>query len=369
MIKNLKNLTDLSGLYFVYNGSTNFERKGIYGIAHLMEHLKCKAFEDLQDELQANGIAWNAYTGDNQIVFYFTGLEEYLAPFRDTIIERMYSPFENYVDAEILEKEKSIVLEEYQDSFTNQNEIFYLNLFRKKFNHYSPIGLKEDIENLTLQDCLDFHKVQYEIPDLIINISKDYTLEKTLEFTDRKDSLKSEWNENPEAPIEIRGEYPDSLCLLYYRQIEEQDIPVVKLISSMLSSGLNSPLYQEVREKRALCYYVGSYIHEMGKLPLLSVMILTSPEKSETVHNTINDVFTNKDIHLTENRLDTIRKALLIAKKKKLINRHDNIGDILDANADKLNSIIETITLEEILKVYDKYFILNTFTKVDDKNF
>lgn len=132
MIKNLKNETDLSGLYFVYNGSTNLEKKGWYGIAHLMEHLKCKAFDDLQDTLQANGISWNAYTSDNQIVFYFTGLEEYLAPFRNTLIERMYLPLENYVDSDILENEKNIVLEEYQDSFTNQNEIFYMNLFRKK---------------------------------------------------------------------------------------------------------------------------------------------------------------------------------------------------------------------------------------------
>ncbi len=370
MIKNLKNKTDLSGLYFVYNGSTNLEKKGWYGLSHLEEHLKCKCFDDLQDDLQANGISWNAYTGSNQIVFYFTGLEEYLAPFRDIIIERMYSPFENYIDVGILEKEKQIVLEEYQDSFTDQNEIFHMNLLRKKFNHYSPIGLKEDIENITFQDCLDFHKIQYEKPDMIINISKTISIHnKDLEFTDRKGTLKQTWSENPNAPIEVRGEYPDSLCLLFYRQIEEQDIAIVKLINLMLSSGLNSPLYQEVREKRALCYYVGSYINEIGKMPLLSVMILTSPEKSETVNTTINDVFVNKDIYMTGNRLETIRKSLLISNKKKMINRHENISDIINSNTDKLNNLIEKITLEEILKVYDKYFDLNTFTKVDDKNF
>lgn len=369
MIKNFTNQTDLSGLYFIYNGSTNLERKGIYGIAHLMEHLKCKAFEDLQDELQANGISWNAYTSDNQVVFYFTGLEEYLAPFRETIIERMYSPFEGYVNVEILEKEKEIVLEEYQDSFTNQNEIFYMNLFRKKFNHYSPIGLKEDIEGFTLQDCIDFYNVQYKNPDMIINISKSYELSKELTFENRKETLKSDWSENLNAPLEERADFPESLCLYYYRSIEEKDIPVVKLINSLLGSGLNSPLYQEIREKRALCYHVGSYVHEIGKLPLVLVAIMTSPEKAEIAHTTLKDVFDNKTLHLTESRLDTIKKAMIIAKKKKLINRHEYISDIIDDNIDKLNSILETITLDEIYSVYDKYFSLDTFTKVDDKNF
>ncbi len=369
MIKNLKNETDLSGLYFVYNGSTNLEKKGIYGIAHLMEHLKCKAFDDLHDELQANAISWNAYTTDNQVVFYFTGLEEYLAPFRDIIIERMYLPFNNYVDIDILENEKQIVLEEYQDSFTNQNEIFYMNLFRKKFNHYSPIGLKEDIEKFSLEDCQDFYDVQYKNPDMIINISKTYELSKELSFEDRKDVLKNDWKENLNAPLEQRADFPESLCLYYYRSIEEKDISVVKLINSLLGSGLNSPLYQEIREKRALCYHVGSYVHEIGKLPLVLVGIMTSPEKATVAHETLSEVLKNSDIHMTQNRLDTIRKSMIISKKKSLINRHANISDILDENIKALNDIIENITLEEVMEVYNKYFDLTTFTKVDDKNF
>ena len=44
MIINLKSQTNLSGLYVVYEGSTNLEKKGNYGISHLMEHLMCKTF-------------------------------------------------------------------------------------------------------------------------------------------------------------------------------------------------------------------------------------------------------------------------------------------------------------------------------------
>ncbi len=36
MIINLKSQTDLSGFYVVYEGSTNLEKSGWYGISHLM---------------------------------------------------------------------------------------------------------------------------------------------------------------------------------------------------------------------------------------------------------------------------------------------------------------------------------------------
>ena len=50
MIINLKSQTDLSGFYVVYEGSTNLEKSGWYGISHLMEHLMCKNFDHLQED-------------------------------------------------------------------------------------------------------------------------------------------------------------------------------------------------------------------------------------------------------------------------------------------------------------------------------
>ena len=46
------------------------------------------------------------------------------------------------------ENERKIVLEEYMDSFNSQTEVHMLNLSRKLFNDYDPIGLREDLEKL-----------------------------------------------------------------------------------------------------------------------------------------------------------------------------------------------------------------------------
>ena len=67
MIINLKSQNDLSGFYIIYEGSTNLETPGFYGIAHLLEHLCVKTFFHLLEDFDRDSIDWNAYTDNNQI--------------------------------------------------------------------------------------------------------------------------------------------------------------------------------------------------------------------------------------------------------------------------------------------------------------
>lgn len=366
MIINLKNPTDLSGIYFVYKGSTNLEKKGWFGISHYMEHLMCKNFDDLQDVLQENGISWNAYTSNNVIVFYFTGLEKYLAPFRDTLIERMTS---FRATPEECEKEKKIVLEEYMDGFTEQYSAHSENFFRRYYNSYSPIGLKEDIEKYTYQDCLDFFKVQYQEPDYVINISKDYTLTSSIKFKDRSGLLRSDWGFSDKTILEP-GNFPgDKTSIIWNKPlpVAAEDYPVVMFINSMLINGLNSPLYQEIREKRGLVYYLHCYSSKIGTLPYLNISTMTSDKNVNELESVLAEVLSNKEKYLTSQRLEMVRKSSLISREKKDINRYSDISDIISPDVAKLNSKLETLTLDEIYHVYDKYYSVDDFIKNKDK--
>jgi predicted Zn-dependent peptidase len=367
MIINEKNTTELSGFYFVYKGSTNLERPGWYGLAHLMEHLVCKTFDDIQDDLDENGVSWNAYTSLNIVVFHFIGLEEYLAPYRDILVERLKT-FD--VTPEEVENEKRIVIEEYLDSFTDQYSIFSLNYMRKQYNSYGPIGLKQDIENITYQDCLDFFEEQYKYPDMIINISKDFEYyNDDLKFKDRSGLLKSDWKQNLDAPLELRNDFPDKTILLYDKVVDADDSGVLSILNSMLCNGLQSPLYQEIREKRALAYYVSCHKSKLGTQNMLRILTMTSPDKVDQVEEAINLVFNNKEEYLTPKRLETVRKFHLISKKKSLINRHKNISDIIDPSVLETYKIIENVTLDEVYEVFDKYYNLSSFLKITDKNY
>ena len=170
MIINLKSQTNLSGLYVVYEGSTNLEKKGNFGISHLMEHLMCKTFFHMIQDFDRDGIQWNAYTSSNEIVFYMTGLDEKIDKHKNKYLDALQS-FE--ITKEQFENERQIVLQEYEDTFNDQSQAHSLNLTRKLFNDYDPIGLKEDLEKLKFMDCLNFYELQYAKPTKIINVYKN----------------------------------------------------------------------------------------------------------------------------------------------------------------------------------------------------
>jgi len=366
MIINEKNTTDLSGFYIIYNGSVNLEKPGWYGISHLMEHLMCKNFNDLQNTLDENGITWNAYTSINRIVFYFTGLEEYLSKFRNILVDRL-SKFD--VDEEDFKKEKQIVLEEYLDCFVDSTSSFYHNYMRKKYDCYDAIGLKEDIENITYQDCLDFFEIQYKHPDMIINISKDFEYKNDdLIFSNRDDLLKSDWNKNDSTIFENNKPIDNKTCIIYDMFVEQNDIPVLNILNSILVNGLQSPLYKEIREKLALAYYIHCYISKIGNVSILRISTMTSPDKIDKIEESIKKIFSNKEKYITQERLDIIKKHHIISKRKNMINRYKNISDIIDNDTKKTYDIIDSISLDDIYHVFDKYYQLENFDRTTDKD-
>jgi predicted Zn-dependent peptidase len=67
-----------------------------------------------------------------------------------------------------------------------------------------------------------------------------------------------------------------------YNQAEE-DRYVLGLIDSAVGGGMSSRLFQEVREKRGLCYAIGSYTASFREAGMFTVYAGTSPETAEQV--------------------------------------------------------------------------------------
>lgn len=364
MILNLTSQTSRSGLYFIYRGSVNMETKGYYGLSHLGEHLFCKIYEDLEDELQKYAIESNAYTSHNEIVFHFTGLDEYLNKFRDILVDRFIKGYE--FDEKILDNEKTIVLEEYKGCFTDQVSVFFQNHFRKKYGTYSAIGLKEDIENIKYDDFVEFYNKQYSKPDMIINISKDYKLEReNIQFEDRNNKIKSEWKPDPNIVLEKPIKVDDKICVLYEQDIEYDDIPYVMFINSMIGSGLNSPLYQEIREKRQLTYSIQSVLNFIGNKPVNIIFTSIDPNKEKELDTGLNQVFNDKDT-ISKERFDIIKISKNIKIKDSEIDRYANISDLITPHVKHFREILNDITYDDIVKYYNKYYRLQNFEKYTD---
>jgi predicted Zn-dependent peptidase len=364
MIINLKSQTDLAGFYIVYEGSTNLEKSGWYGISHLLEHLMCKNFEHLREDFEREGIDWNAYTSNNEIVFYFTGLEEYLNKRKYEIMDLM-SQFN--VTKEQFENERNIVLQEYTDYFGDQTESHLLNLSRKLFSDYDPIGLKQDLEGLKFMDCLNFFELQYANPSKIINVSPSTKFKADIQFAQRQLDRKLQFGPYNDVVLEKMNDFGDKASLIMMSPLVETDFNYIAFINGMLSSGLSSPLYEEVREKRGLVYYIRCGQSRMNKQGITTISTQTSSANVDQVYDAVRSVLKNPDKYLTQERFDTIKESYIIKMKKDKINRYANVNRWINPEGWSIKEILDTVTLDKIIEVYDNNFDFDKFYLSFDK--
>ena len=364
MIINLKSETELSGFYVVYEGSTNLEKPGWYGISHLLEHLCCKSFDHLQEDFDRDGVDWNAYTSGNEIVFYLTGLDEKVNKWKGQFVD-LLGQFK--ITKEDFENERKIVIEEYLDAMNGQTEVHQINLSRKLFNDYDPIGLKEDLEKLKFMDIINFWELQYAKPTKVINVSKNNPYKnKTLDFAERT-IVKSVSFGDHKVPFELGNEFKDKSSLVMLSPVIDEDFAYVHFINAMLSLGLKSPLYQEIREKKGLVYYVHCYQSRMNQQGINTIATQTSNKNFKAVVEATKTVLENPKKYLTKERFDLVKDYYKVRMQKDEILRYKNVNQYINPEGWSVYEILDTVNLKKIKEVYEKYFKFENFYISNDK--
>ncbi len=354
MIVNLKSKTDFSGFYIVYDGSTNIETDGIRGATHLLEHLLCRQFKDLREDLQSSGIDWNATTSNNHMRFYFTGLEDQLKKFRKKLTTRILN-FD--VTKKDFESERKIVLQEYASTFNNQNKKHFLNVLRKYFDNAAPIGLREDLENLKWMDMIKLWESHYINPSKIINVSKTFKFEDvSLDFNDKK--IIKDWKiDNFNLKLEEHGKDEDKQSsIIVFSNLIREDINILKFISKMMSSGLEAPLYKIAREKKELCYSIDSDVMQMNEQAILMVTTKCEKKNEKELIKTILDIFKNDKKYLTQERFNIVKNSLKIQERKREIERYAIVDDIIEGKEASIYTGLDKLTFN---KVQEKFKTIN----------
>lgn len=364
MIINLKSQSDLSGFYIIYEGSTNLERKGIYGISHLMEHLVAKTLFHLIEDFDRDGIEWNAYTDSNLINFYFTGLESRLDKYRDKILDSILK-FD--ITKDQFEMERKIVLSEYEDAFNNQSQAHQLNLTRKLFGDYDPIGLREDLENLKFMDCLNFYEEQYLKPTKIINVSKTKKIKDLdIEFSNRKIDKTIKYGNN-KVSFELGNDFKDKTSLLFLSPIIEEKNAEIHFINSMLSLGLKSPLYHEIREKLGAVYYVHCFQTRYNSQGITQIATQTNNKNVNQVIDGVKRVLKNGEKFLNKDRFNLIKDFYTTRSEKDEILRYKNINKWIVPKGWSIYEILDKVKLKDLKDIYQEYYDFDKFYVSNDK--
>ncbi len=261
-------------LRLVVNAGSMQEDENQLGMAHFIEHMAFNGttnFEknDLIDFLQSIGLQFgadlNAYTSFDETVYILPIPAEH-----DSLIDKGLTVLKDWatgltLDAEEVEKERGVVLEEWrlgQGAQQRMRDKYFPILFKgSRYADRLPIGTKESIENASYEDIKRFYEDWYR-PELMAIVAVGDTDIEALEkkiiatFSDVQPKSKRRKKESNVVPphqetlVAIAKDVENSFTAaqLIYKRPKESENTLADLRKNYLYSLYNAMLNSRLQE-------------------------------------------------------------------------------------------------------------------------
>ena len=253
---------------------TRHEREGEQGLAHLLEHMAFKGTRrrnalQIVEEIEAVGGDLNAETSVERTSYYARVLGENVPLALDILSDILTEPA---FDRDELRREKGVVLQEIGACEDTPDDIVF-DMFMETAFGGAPIGRRilgtpKAVRAQTAASMRGFLDRQYRGPDMVVAAAGAVDHDEVVAEVSRR--FASIASGSPGAPVpgryaggderKIRKLEQAHLVLGFEgRSFHDPDHYTLHVFSNILGGGMSSRLFQEIREKRGLCYEVYSF--------------------------------------------------------------------------------------------------------------
>jgi hypothetical protein len=163
------------------------------------------------------------------------------------------------------------------------------------------------------------------------------------------------------------NDFKGESSLIMSSPIIESNNAYVHILNACLGQGLNSPLYQMVREQKGLAYYLSVYQSRMNDVGVTTISTVVSPENIDPIVETISDVFGNIDKYLTKERFDIIVESTKVNLKMSDINRYGNVNRWINPQGWNVSDIIDDVTYDDVMETFENNYKMDNFYISNDK--
>jgi len=298
--KENKNSQSASVAIWVGVGSRH-ESGEVNGLFHLIEHLvfqgskKRPSAKEISEAIEGIGGVLNAFTG-HETTCYISKVPAYhlkkaLDVLADLILFPLFRP-EDFL------KEKRVIAEEIKLHNDQPQDKAEMALFQLLFPGH-PLGAditgtEETIKNMSLETVKEKFSLSYCARNIVISICGNIKSQETLElvsnyFTTLGEGAPSacqlfDLKKQGRFKVEERETQEAHLCLggltLSWSDPKRQSMDI---LNAALGAGGSSRLYQEIRDKRGLAYYVHSSLEYFKETGCQVIEASCAPEKVDLV--------------------------------------------------------------------------------------
>ena len=275
------------------------------GIAHMLEHMAFKGTtnrnaEEIAREIEDVGGDINAYTSKEVTAYYLKVLHEN----SDLGIDILSDIIKNStLPEDEIERERGVIISEIGQSFDSPDDRVFENFTETAFHNQSlgrPIlGTKKTVNNFQRSDLQSFFSSHYGLRNMVVvasgNIEPDWFMSVVEDkFSEIKHKVKSS-NIEAKWKAGFIGEDRDLEQTQLVFGIEglnniDLDRYSLRALAIILGGGMSSRLFQELREKRGLCYSIFSFTQMQSSSGVLGFYAGTSPnDGNELLDASLNE--------------------------------------------------------------------------------
>lgn len=281
---------------WVKSGSRD-EEDDEHGIAHLLEHMAFKgtgkrtAYE-IAAQIEDVGGEINAATSVETTSFYARVLRNDV-PLAIEIIADILT--DSRFDAEELEREKHVIMQEIGAAHDTPDDIVFDRFTETAFRHQtlgrSVLGTKEALAGFSSAQLHAFIERQYSADKMVIVASGAIDHDAFVKLCEKNfGSFRATSESKPRQMAHYVGgdfredrKLMDAQILIGFegRAFHMRDFYASQMLAMILGGGMSSRLFQEIREKRGLCYSIYAFHWGFSDTGMFGIHAATGDEDIE----------------------------------------------------------------------------------------
>jgi predicted Zn-dependent peptidase len=277
------------------------------GIAHFLEHMLFKgttsrSAEDIARAVDSIGGQLDAFTTKELVSYNTKVLDEHLPLAWDILSDLVLNPVFN---AEELEKEKGVILEELKMEMDNPeylvHELFVKGVWKNHALGQPIIGTRQTIQDFDREMLVDYHRRIYSPANMVVTAAGNLDhaqivaqVESRLGGLPAGQKLPKTKAPSLDAPVLLKKKRLQQCHLYIGAPSTPMDHPTRfsnYVMNTILGGGMSSRLFQNIRERQGLAYAVMSDLMSYRDSGCIAIYAGTSAETLPRVVSSVMDEF------------------------------------------------------------------------------
>jgi predicted Zn-dependent peptidase len=350
------------------------------GMAHFLEHLVFKGgesyptYKDVNETAERLGGVLNAYTSHDLVAFHITVRAESAPQAIDLLSDFVGRP---RLDGEELDRERGVVIQEINRAFDQPSMVAEYLIDKAAFGDHplgrTVLGPEENLRNFTREGIVAFRERRWS------GAHGGAFLAGNLEHLPAEDELQECFARfptlaepdpyvpapdfSPQTLVEQRDTNQSHLRMIYRPEIKVTDTrerAALSIYSTLLGGSMGSRLFEEIREKRGLCYSVYALNHAFADVPILQLGSGLESAKCVEAYTRMREIVdelraegpTEEEVHRA--RAYAAGRLVLAFENTNAVARHAANQRIVfgeDIDPDAAIAALDAVTYDEVMDV------------------